>query len=76
MRQLELPHCILLILIATTVSCLKVYQHTTYDASFICCPDGYVFNSETLSCVCPPSTPYIDAAGRCVACNSNSSWNN
>ncbi len=74
MKELKFATYILLVLIFTGVNCLIVHQHTTYDASFICCPDGYVFNSDTLSCVCPPSTPYIDAAGRCVACDSV--WNN
>ena len=76
MKQLKLLDCILVILFAITVNSLKVHQHTAYDASFICCPDSYVFDSDTLSCVCPPSTPHIDAAGRCVACNSTSFWNN
>lgn len=44
--------------------------------TFICCPDTYIFDDKTLSCVCPTSTPFIDITGTCIACPPPRYFNN
>jgi len=41
-----------------------------------CCPPTYVYDRDTITCVCPLASPYVSASGTCVACNSPSIWNN
>jgi hypothetical protein len=59
---------ILSVLFAVTLS-LKV-------ANLPCCPETYIFDEDTLLCVCPLNTPYISNAGRCIACLAPATWDN
>ena len=43
-------------------------NHNDQSSGFICCPDTYIFDDDTLSCICPQSTPFIDVSGKCIAC--------
>ncbi len=61
--------------IATTHSILIEVQHEAYDASFICCPETYLFDTDLMRCVCPPSRPYEDVTGRCIPCDTPARWN-
>jgi hypothetical protein len=33
-----------------------------------CCPTGMILESVTHRCICPTTTPYIGATGKCIAC--------
>lgn len=65
---------VLLIILAfiSTSKMLLHHQdtHQSLSTTFVCCPDTYVFDDSTLSCICPPASPYVDASGRCIPCNS------
>ena len=64
-------------LIAFALICIassKLVAHGQVASGFACCPDTYIFDERTLSCVCPASTPYVDASGKCVSCNAPSYW--
>lgn len=50
--------------------------HQTTDAKFICCPDTYVFDDDTLACVCPKESPFVDIAGKCISCPSPGYFDN
>lgn len=50
--------------------------HQTTDAKFICCPDSYVFDDDTLACVCPKESPFVDITGRCISCTSPGYFDN
>jgi hypothetical protein len=41
----------------------------------VTCSNGLIFDEASFSCVCPASSPYVDANGRCVACNAPNYWN-
>jgi hypothetical protein len=45
-----------------------VLTHTPTTTNFVCCPDTYVFDDETLACVCPSTSPFVDISGKCVSC--------
>lgn len=55
------------ILLLSIVCSLKV-------GTFGCCPETYVYDEDTLRCVCPTITPYRSANGRCIACVSPARW--
>jgi hypothetical protein len=42
--------------------------------SLSCCPETYIYDRDTLTCVCPKTTPYLNAGGRCVACAAPARW--
>ena len=60
---------ILLLLAATLTLNLTI-------GSLPCCPATYVFDRDTLTCVCPPTAAFVTADGSCVSCASPSTWNN
>ena len=39
-----------------------------------CCPASYIYDRDTLTCVCPPEAKYRDAQGNCVTCKAPSTW--
>jgi hypothetical protein len=41
-----------------------------------CCPKTYVYDEDTLRCLCPNNTPYLSASGTCVSCNAPAKWDN
>lgn len=45
-------------------------------SGFICCPDTYIFDDNTLSCICPKNTPFVDITGSCIACPLPNYFNN
>jgi len=47
--------------------------HSLTVGSLNCCPDTYVFDRDTLTCLCP-SEQYTTSSGQCVACNSPYKW--
>lgn len=57
---------ILIVLLAAAYS-LKV-------GTLSCCPETYVYDEDTLRCVCPLNAPYVTNAGRCVACSAPATW--
>lgn len=57
---------ILFVLFAVTLS-LKV-------ANLPCCPESYIFDEDTMRCVCPLNAPYVSNDGRCIACNAPATW--
>jgi hypothetical protein len=59
---------ILIVLVAVAAS-LRV-------GTLSCCPETYVYDEDTLRCVCPVSAPYISNTGRCIACNAPATWDN
>ena len=44
--------------------------------SLSCCPTTYVYDEDTLTCVCPFNAAYKTADGRCVACSAPARWDN
>ena len=52
----------------------KLVHHDQVKSGFACCPDTYIFEEKTLSCVCPANAAFVDANGRCVSCVSPSYW--
>lgn len=57
---------LLLLLLAAAYS-LKV-------GTLSCCPETYVYDEDTLRCVCPLNAPYVSNSGRCIACNAPATW--
>ena len=60
---------------------ILVFMIATYAFSLTignlpCCPATYVYDRDTLTCVCPLSASFVSADGTCVACTSPSTWNN
>jgi hypothetical protein len=74
MNKAILLFTLAILLICSTASAVS-NDHQTSSATFICCPEGYVFDDDTLSCVCPKDKPFINVAGQCVACPAPSGWN-
>jgi hypothetical protein len=64
---------LLLAVCLLTVSA-HLLSHQQSEATFICCPDTYVFDDDTLACICPHETPHVHVSGRCVACNATENW--
>ena len=62
-----------LLLVAATQT--RRVDHEQVASGFACCPDSYIFDENTLSCVCPKTASFVDANGKCVSCNSPSYWN-
>lgn len=40
-----------------------------------CCPKTYIFDKDTLACVCPANAPYVKFDGSCVSCVAPARWN-
>ena len=59
------------LLVAIQTKLIPQQEHEQ-GTGFACCPDTYVFNPTTLSCVCPATLPFVDASGRCINCNAGS----
>ena len=66
MTNLAAKVCVVAVLLACTAAFRL--------GSLSCCPKSYVFDRDTLRCVCPPSAQYRDASGQCIACNAPSWW--
>ena len=60
---------VLTLLVAIQTKIISEDQHTQ-ASGFACCPDTYVFDTTTLSCVCPTTLPFVDASGRCITCTN------
>ncbi len=58
----------LLLLLISAVSSLTI-------GTLSCCPKTYVYDMDTLTCVCPPTAPYKNAAGQCLPCDAPATWN-
>jgi len=53
----------------------KTLNHNQQSSSaFVCCPDTYVWDHATLSCICPADKPMINSIGQCEACPKNAHW--
>ena len=52
----------------------KSLHQILHDAELACCPEGYIFDTRTLSCVCPANLPHKDAGGNCVSCHYPGIW--
>jgi hypothetical protein len=39
-----------------------------------CCPESFIYDEDTLRCVCPPNAPYVAGNGLCISCNAPSKW--
>lgn len=64
---------ILIVVLAVAAQALKVtHQQCTCSN---CCPTGMILESVSLRCICPITTPYLGATGKCIACDSPKSWN-
>jgi hypothetical protein len=63
-------------LLITAVLAKPEDPNAKYEGGFSCCPDTYVYDNDTLSCICPPATPYINLTGQCTACKTPFYWNN
>jgi len=62
-----------IIVLSVAVEALKVTHEQCSCAN--CCPNGMILESVTLRCICPTTAPYLDATGKCIACDSPKSWN-
>lgn len=71
MRSQQILVAILLIALTQT----KLIDHEQVASGFACCPETYVFDEATLSCVCPSHLPYVNAQNACVSCNAPNYWN-
>lgn len=52
---------------------------TTYSltiGTLSCCPQSYVYDQDTLRCVCPATASHVANDGTCVACNAPAKWDN
>lgn len=47
----------LIVLLVLAVASQAKMLHNQDDAALICCLDTYVFDDDSLTCVCPPQTP-------------------
>jgi hypothetical protein len=56
-----------LLLLASSATALTI-------GPLACCPTTYVFDQDSLTCVCPSNTPHVSANGSCIACNSPATW--
>lgn len=71
---------VILFIVAPSLSLLIQHlqfldKHLQLLDNYYCCPDTYVFDVLTETCICPPRAQYVDLAGRCVACESPQYWN-
>lgn len=59
----------LLLVLLAAANCLKI-------GTLACCPETYVYDEDSMRCVCPPTASHLTYDGRCVACNAPSTWDN
>lgn len=50
--------------------------YTLTIGSLSCCPETYVYDEYTLTCVCPPTRPFVTSNGQCVDCSAPKRWDN
>ena len=65
---------LLIALLLVALSQTKLVLHEQVASGFACCPDTYIFDETTLTCVCPKTASLVDANNRCVSCNAPSYW--